>query len=160
MTIRSVIPHLIVDGATKAMEFYAQAFGAVPGQSMAMPDSDKIIHADMTIGDHIIYLVDEMNADDEEDGVMRSPRQAKGTTVAIALIVDSTDAVYAQAVKAGATEHMPPADTFWGARYAQILDPWGHLWELNQPVEQRSEPEMQAALAADIAAQEGRPQGG
>lgn len=161
MTIRSVIPHLVVDGALKAMAFYAEAFGAVPGDSMAMPDSGKIIHADMTIGDHIIYLVDQMHdaSDDADGGVLRAPTQVKGTTVGIALIVDDTDAVYARAVKAGATAHMPPENTFWGARYAQVLDPFGHLWELNQPVEQRSKEEMKQAFEADFG-KEGTKAGG
>ena len=74
----------------------------------------------------------------------------KGTTVSIALNVDDADAIFDRAVKAGATSHMPVTDTFWGARYGQLLDPWGHLW-VNQLKEQRTEEEMKAALAADMA---------
>jgi PhnB protein len=149
-TIRSVIPHLVVDGAAKALEFYAQAFGAVPGSVMPIPDGDRIIHADMTIGGQAIYLVDEFPENQETGGVMIAPPRAKGTTVAIALNVDDADAVFAQAVKAGATAHMPVENTFWGARYGQLLDPYGHMWEVNQEVQQRSEDEMKAAWAADM----------
>ena len=70
--------------------------------------------------------------------------------MAIALVVDDADAVYERAVKAGASGHMPVENTFWGARYGQVLDPYGHLWEINQEVQQRSEEEMKAALAADM----------
>lgn len=149
-TIRSVIPHLIVAGAAEAMAFYQQAFGAEPGNSMAMPDSTKLIHAEMKIGGQMVYLVDEFPENQEMGGVMVAPTTLKGTTVSIALLVDDADAVYARAVKAGASEHMPVADTFWGARYGQVLDPYGHLWEINQEVQARSEDEMKAALAADL----------
>jgi PhnB protein len=149
-TIRSVIPHLVVTGAAEALAFYQQAFGAEPGRSMTTPDGARIIHADMTIGGQSIYLVDEFPENREEGGVMLAPPTLKGTSVAIALIVDDADAVYARAVKAGASEHMPVADTFWGARYGQVLDPYGHLWEINQEVQARSEDEMKAGLAADM----------
>ena len=149
-TIRSVIPHLVVDGAAKALEFYQQAFGAVPGSTMPMPDSGKLIHADMTIGGQTIYLVDEFPENQATGGVMTAPSTLKGTSVAIALVVDDADAVFERAVKAGASAHMPPENTFWGARYGQVLDPYGHLWEINQEVQARSEEEMKAALAADM----------
>jgi uncharacterized glyoxalase superfamily protein PhnB len=148
-TIRSVIPHLVVDGAVKALEFYKEAFGAVPGNAMPTPDG-RIIHADMTIGGQAIYLVDEFPENLAEGGVMAAPARLKGTTVAIALIVDDADAVFDRAVKAGASAHMPVENTFWGARYGQVLDPYGHLWEINQEVQQRTEAEMKAALAADL----------
>jgi uncharacterized glyoxalase superfamily protein PhnB len=149
-TIRSVIPHLVVDGAAKALEFYRDAFGAVPGNAMPTPDGQRLIHADMTIGGQPVYLVDEFPENLAEGGVMAAPTRLKGTSVAIALVVDDADAVFAQAVKAGASAHMPVENTFWGARYGQVLDPYGHLWEINQEVHQRSEDEMKAALAADM----------
>jgi uncharacterized glyoxalase superfamily protein PhnB len=148
-TIRSVIPHLVVDGAVQALEFYKEAFGAVPGNAMPTPEG-RIIHADMTIGGQAIYLVDEFPENLAEGGVMASPARLKGTTVAIALVVDDADAVFDRAVKAGASAHMPVENTFWGARYGQVLDPYGHLWEINQEVQQRTEAEMKAALAADL----------
>jgi PhnB protein len=148
--IKAVIPHLIVDGAAKALEFYAAAFGATVTSSMPTPDGARIIHATMELGGHPIYLVDEF-PDNGPDSVMRAPRTVKGTTVGIALNVDDADAVFERAVKAGATAHMPVENTFWGARYGQLLDPYGHLWELNQEVEQRSEEHMKQALAEDMA---------
>ena len=149
-TIRSVIPHLIVAGAAQAIEFYKQAFGAEAVAAMPTPDGARLIHAEIKIGGHAIYLVDEFPENKDEGGVMVAPGTAKGTTVSIALLVDDADAVFAQAVKAGATAHMPVENTFWGARYGQLLDPYGHLWELNQEVEQRTEEQMKAALAADM----------
>lgn len=150
--IKSVVPHLVVAGAAKALEFYKAAFGAEIVSQMPTPDGDRLIHATMTIGGHQVFLVDEFP--DQGDGsVMRAPGTVKGTTVSIALNVDDADAVYARAVKAGASAHMPVENTFWGARYGQLLDPYGHLWEVNQEVEARSEEEMKAALAEDMAKQ-------
>ncbi|MDB5097368.1 MAG: glyoxalase [Cyanobacteria bacterium RYN_339] len=149
--VKSIVPHLIVAGAAKALEFYKAAFGAEIVSSMPTPDGERLIHAVMTIGGHALFLVDEFP--DQGDGsVMRGPLTAKGTTVSIALNVEDADAFFDRAVKAGAAPHMPVENTFWGARYGQLLDPYGHLWELNQEVEQRSDEEMKAALAADMAA--------
>jgi uncharacterized glyoxalase superfamily protein PhnB len=148
--VTAVIPHLIVAGAEKAMEFYKEAFGAEVVSSMPHPDGTHIIHAVITINNFPIFLVDEF-PDRDDDSVMISPTTAKGITAAVALNVTDADAVFDRAVKAGAKAHMPVADTFWGARYGQLLDPYGHLWELNQEVQQRSEEEMKKALAEDVA---------
>ncbi|MNX78937.1 hypothetical protein D3C86_1105490 [compost metagenome] len=149
-TVKSIIPHLIVAGAAQALAFYKEAFGAEIVSTMPTPDGQRLIHATMTIDGHPIYLVDEFPGNREEGGVMCAPGTAKGTTVSIALNVDDADAVFQRAVKAGAAEHMPVADTFWGARYGQILDPYGHLWEINQEVQTRTQEEMQEALAEDM----------
>lgn len=150
-TIKAVIPHLIVDGAAKAIAFYQAAFGATLVSSMPTPDGQRLIHVGMDFGGHPVYLVDEFPDNAEQGGVMTAPTTVKRVTAAIALDVDDARAVFDRAVAAGATAHMPLEDTFWGARYGQLLDPFGHLWELNQTLEVRSEEEMKAALAADMA---------
>lgn len=132
--IRGVIPHLVLSDAVKALEFYKEAFGAEVGNVQPGPDG-RIYHGDMTIGGASIFVVDEFR---EQAELMRAPDTLKGTTVAIALMVDDADAVFERAVKAGAKAHLPVQDTFWGARYAQVVDPYGHLWEINQEVRQVS----------------------
>ena len=42
----------------------------------------------------------------------------------------ATDAVVAQAARAGAKITMPPSDMFWGDRYATLEDPFGHHWSV------------------------------
>jgi len=44
--------------------------------------------------------------------------------------VEDVDASFKQAVEPGATVVMPPADMFWGDRYGQLKDPFGHIWSL------------------------------
>jgi uncharacterized glyoxalase superfamily protein PhnB len=122
--MHSVTPHLVCDGAADAIEFYKKAFNAVEAGRMPGPGG-KIMHAEMKIGDSHIMLVDEF-----PDMGGFGPKHFKGTPVTLHLYVEDVDATYAQAVKAGATAKMPPADMFWGDRYGQIVDPFGHSWSI------------------------------
>jgi uncharacterized glyoxalase superfamily protein PhnB len=120
----AVTPHLIVAGAAEAIEFYKKAFGAAEEMRLPAPDG-KLMHARLRIGGAAVMLVDEMphcNA--------LGPKTLKGTPVTIHLFVEEVDAVFARAVKAGATAVMPPADMFWGDRYGVVTDPFGHCWSI------------------------------
>jgi uncharacterized glyoxalase superfamily protein PhnB len=59
--MHSVTPHLVCDGAAKAIDFYKQAFGATDAASMPGPDG-RIMHAQFRIGDSAVMLVDENRA--------------------------------------------------------------------------------------------------
>lgn len=146
-TVKGLFPHLVVEGAAKAIAFYRDAFGAELISSMAAPEGDRILHAVMEIDGHRFFVADRPNAD-SADGRLRDPREAQGTTVALALNVEDAEAVLKRARDAGAQEHMALTTAYWGARYAQVVDPFGHLWEINQDLAKRSEEEMRAALAA------------
>jgi PhnB protein len=101
------------------------------------------MHACVKIGDSMLMLVDEMAG-----CTMLGPRSLKGSPVAIHLYVPNVDAVVAQAVAAGARVTMPAADMFWGDRFAQLEDPFGHRWSV--ATHQRDVPveEMQEAVRA------------
>ncbi len=60
----------------------------------------------------------------------------------IHLNVEDADAVFQQAVAAGATVKMPLADMFWGDRYGKLVDPFGHEWSLSTHKEDVSPEEM------------------
>jgi uncharacterized glyoxalase superfamily protein PhnB len=120
----TVTPHLVCEGAADALAFYAKAFGAVEVARMATPDG-KIMHAEMRIGDSLVMV-----ADDFPDYGSVGPRALKGTPVAIHLYVPDADALWAQALAAGAEPTMPLADMFWGDRYGQVVDPFGHQWSI------------------------------
>jgi PhnB protein len=132
----AVTPGLTVRDAAKAIDFYKRAFGAVELYRMSAPGG-KIGHAEIKIGDSIIMLSDEfpMGA--------RSPQSAGGTTVTLHLYVQDVDAAFKQAVGAGAKADMPPTDMFWGDRYGQLTDPFGHSWGLATHVKDVSPEEMQ-----------------
>jgi PhnB protein len=120
--IRTVTPHLTCAGAADAIEFYKKAFGAEEMMRLPGPDG-KLMHACIRIGDSAVMLVDEFPA----YGVL-GPKSTNGTPVVIHLFVDDVDAFAARAVEAGAKITMPIADQFWGDRYGQIEDPFGHRW--------------------------------
>ncbi|AIO41550.1 VOC family protein [Burkholderia sp. AU19243] len=122
--MRTLTPHLICAGAAAAIEFYKRAFNATERFRLPTPDG-KLAHACLAIGDATLMLVDEM----PEHGAL-GPKTLKGTPVCLHLFVPDTDAAIAQAVAAGATVRMPAADMFWGDRYGQIEDPFGHRWSI------------------------------
>ncbi|KVD15790.1 VOC family protein [Burkholderia ubonensis] len=122
--MRTLTPHLICAGAADAIEFYRQAFNAVERVRLPGPNG-KLMHACLTIGDSTLMLVDEM----PEHGAL-GPKALKGTPVCLHLFVPDVDAAIAQAVAAGAKVTMPAADMFWGDRYGQVEDPFGHRWSL------------------------------
>jgi uncharacterized glyoxalase superfamily protein PhnB len=142
---QAVVPHLVIRGAAKALDFYAQAFGAEGLCKIPAPDG-RLMHGSMTIGDSWVYVCDEFP---EHHSEMTSPQTLGGTPVALHLNVADVDASFARAVAAGATPAMPPADMFWGARYAQVVDPFGHRWSMAHPLPNApSMEELQKSAAA------------
>ena len=119
----TVTPYLTVTDSARAIDFYKQAFGAEELFRVDGPDG-KIAHAEIKIGDSVIMLSDEM------PGFSRSPESLGGTAVNIFLYVKDVDQVFNQAVAAGAKIGMPLSDMFWGDRYGQVTDPFGHSWSL------------------------------
>ena len=122
--MHTITPHLICAGAAAAIEFYKEAFGAVEITRMGGPDG-KLFHAMVRIGDSFLMLVDEF-ADMHAFG----PKALGGTSVTIHLSVVDADAAFKRATAAGATPRMPVTEMFWGARYGQVVDPFGHLWSM------------------------------
>jgi PhnB protein len=138
--MHTVTPHLICAGAAEAIEFYKKAFGAV--ELSRMPGSDgKVMHASIRIGDSVIMLNDEM-PEWESFGA----KHFKGSPVTIHLYVENADAVFEQAVRAGAKVTMPLDDMFWGDRYGKVEDPFGHQWSIGTHVRDVTEEEMQKAM--------------
>jgi uncharacterized glyoxalase superfamily protein PhnB len=144
-----VTPYLTVRGATAAIEFYRRAFGARLLVRMPGP-GDTLMHAEIRIGDSVVYLSDEY-----PDWGSRGPQSLGGTTGSLHLYVRDVDGAVRRATRAGATVKMPPADMFWGDRYAKLLDPFGHEWGLATPREVLSPRELRkraAAFAAQMSA--------
>jgi len=129
--------HLTVKDAPKAIEFYSKAFGATEVHRMGGPGG-LIMHAALKLGDSMFFLNDEMPM--PEGG--KSPASLGGTGVTINLYVPDADAIYKQAVAAGARETMPIADMFWGDRYGIITDPFGHKWAIATRKEDLTTEEM------------------
>jgi PhnB protein len=140
--MHTVTPHLICANASAAIEFYKKAFNATETSRLPGP-AGRLMHASLRIGDSAVMLVDEM----PEHGAL-GPKSLKGSPVAIHLYVEDADAVAAQAVAAGAKVTMPVTDMFWGDRYGQLEDPFGHRWSIATHVRDVTPAEMQQAMQA------------
>ena len=125
----AVTPYLTVQGAEAALKFYQAAFGGEEGLRLEMPDG-KLGHAEIKIGDSVIMLSDEF-----PDMDMPSPHRLGGTAVSLHLYVSDVDAVFQQAIAAGASEIEPVKDQFYGDRTGKLKDPFGHIWTVATHIE-------------------------
>jgi len=123
--MRSLTPHLIVKDAAAAIEFYKSAFGAIEQCCMKIHGSEKIMHAQIQIGDSKLMLAEEF-----PDCGGKSPLSLGGSPVTLHHYVENVDEAFQKALKAGAQETMPVQDMFWGDRYGKLKDPFGHEWAL------------------------------
>jgi len=139
----TITASLTVHDAARAIDFYTLAFGARELGRMPAPDG-RLMHAELQIGDSRIMLSDEM----PDLGGGPSPRSLGGTPVALQLYVEDADAVFQQALAAGATLAQPLENQFWGDRYGKVIDPFGHTWGILTHVEDVSEEELARRVQA------------
>lgn len=119
----AVTPYMIIKDAAEAITFYKKAFGAT--ELMRITDANgKVRHAEIKIGDSPIMIVDEF----PEYPIMQSPKSLGGATMHIFLYVDDVDALFAQAIDAGAKELEPVENHVEGDRRGGVMDPFGHIW--------------------------------
>jgi PhnB protein len=137
------IPQLIVHGGIAALEFYKKVFGAEEVDRMMTPDGAKLIHGELLLDGHKFFVSDEFSA--SEGGSCKSPQTLGGTGVRITILVDDAKLTVDRAAAEGARVIRPVQEMFWGARYGQIVDPFGHEWGINQQVKEQSPEETQAA---------------
>ncbi|WP_278466383.1 VOC family protein [Gimesia maris] len=140
--IHEVFPYLRTRDAGAAIDFYQQAFGAVEDFRLTEPGG-RIGHAELKFGAATIMVSDEY----PEYGI-HAPAESALTGSAIHLHVQDVDAMTQQAVQAGATLIMEPADQFYGERAAKIRDPFGHEWLLGSEIEKVTPAEMQRRFNA------------
>jgi PhnB protein len=127
-TMAGVIPHLTIGGgrATEAIDFYTRAFGAEElGRHMA-EDGKRVMHCHLRINGGSLMLNDDFP---EWTGGVGVP-----AAVTLHLQTDDPDRWFARATEAGASVAMPLADQFWGDRYGQVTDPFGHRWSIGGPL--------------------------
>jgi PhnB protein len=132
---RKVTPMLVVDDATRLIDFIKKAFGAEERLRIPMPDN-KIGHCELTLGDSVIMVA---------DGSPQFPAVGKGD---LHLFVEDCDATYRTAVAAGGVSEMEPADQFYGDRSAVVRDPLGNRWSIATHVEDVSTEETMRRMSA------------
>lgn len=140
--MHTVTPNLTVRDCAKAIDFYKKALGAQEVARMNAPDGKSVWHAELKIGDSIVFMNDEM------PGMGRpAPQASNPVPVTMWLYVADCDAAFDRAVKAGAKAIEPPTDMFWGDRCAGVADPYGYLWSFATHQKDLTEEEMRRAGA-------------
>jgi PhnB protein len=135
--MHTVTPNLVVRDCARAIEFYKRALGAEEVTRMMAPDGKSVWHAELKIGDSLVFMNDEMPG-------MGSPAPTREHPVPVTmwLYVPDCDASYDRAVKAGARSMSEPTDMFWGDRCSGVADPFGYLWSFATHQKDLSEEEM------------------
>lgn len=126
--LNGIIPCLTIDGAAAAIDFYKKAFDAEEVSRAPAEDGKRLMHAHLRINGSDLMMWDLF----PEFGMKKDVPHG----VAIHLEVDDADKWYERAEKAGATATMRPENAFWGARYGQLRDPFGHTWAIGGPVKE------------------------
>lgn len=132
----NVTPSLSFRGTDAAITWYKNVFGATEKMRMDGPDK-KIIHAELIIGDSMLFLAEEM-----PEFKNKSAKSVNGNSIGLHLYVEDVDETIKKAVQNGATLTMPSMDMFYGDRCGCIDDPFGYSWVLATHVKDVSEKEM------------------
>lgn len=130
-TIRSgLAPYITIRGGRgqEAIGWYGEAFGATVGYSAKSDDGARYMHASLEINGAWLLMSDDFPE------YMGGKETAPPSAVTLHLQVDDADAWWRRAVTAGAEITMPLQNQFWGDRYGQLRDPFGHGWSIGGPV--------------------------
>src|SRR5262245_47809326 len=144
---QKLTPYLTIRNAAAAIEFYKRVFGAVEKMRLAEPDG-KVGHAELEIGGARLMISDEYPELD-----VLGPETRGGATSGFHIMVEDADAVFKEAVAAGARALKPVTDQFYGERSGKLADPFGHVWFVAMVKEQLSDEEVQKRYEALIAQQ-------
>lgn len=132
MSYSPPIPHLVVSDGAAAIKFYEQAFGATCESRHMAQDGKRVMYANLKVGGGALYLNDDFP--EFGDHSAKAPARLGGTSCTIHLEVPDADVAWERATKAGAQIATPLDNQFWGMRYGQVKDPFGHLWSIGGPV--------------------------
>ena len=138
----TITPYLSVRNASKAIDFYKDAFAAVEQFRLRGGDG-TVVHGEMMIGGAPLMLAEEF-----PDFGAPAPPSLGGSPVKLQLTVTDVDAAVERAVAAGATLVRPPQDQFHGHRQALLEDPFGYSWFVSMRVEAVPPEEMQRRFDA------------
>jgi PhnB protein len=130
----TVTPYLIVPGVEQLIRFIENAFGGKERTRSTTPDG-QIMHAEVVVGDSVIMI--------GETDKTHPPRPA-----VLHLYIPDVDAVYQQALKAGAKSLREPEDQFYGDRSAGVEDDHGNQWWMATHVRDVSEEEIQQYMSS------------
>jgi PhnB protein len=139
--MHTITPHIVVGDAAAAAGWYATVFGADERSRLEVPGG-KLMQVELWFGDSAVMLADEF----PDIGVL-SPLSVGGTATVLHFTTDDADAVWQRAVDGGAEVRQPLGEAFWGDRYGQITDPFGHRWGIAQHLRDVPREELERAVA-------------
>ncbi|GGS95527.1 glyoxalase [Planobispora rosea] len=143
----AVVPHIMVDDAAAAIDFYRRAFGAREDFRVDAPGGG-VLHAEISIGRSVLMLGDA-SVDEAEAAAFAAPASlGGGTSVTLHVFVPDVDSLAERAEAAGAEILQPPKDMFHGDRTVILKDPSGHIWVFLTHIEDVPEDELRRRLAA------------
>ncbi len=126
MKTTAFAPMLSIGTNVTDISFYEKAFSAVEVRRFS--NDDGTIHvSELMIGDAMFHL-----HEDAYNGRYYSPHKHNGTTVTIGLFVEDVQAVFDQAIAAGAELISPVKDYEYEMRQGELRDPFGHLWQIQK----------------------------
>jgi PhnB protein len=123
-TTAKIAPWLSVADATRAIEYYKAAFGALELERLE-DEAGSVVVAQLSIGEAGFWV--------QQDGETNPHALDDRSPVRMILIVEDPDSVFAQAIGAGATEVAPLTEGH-GWRIGRVADPSGHHWEVGKPL--------------------------
>lgn len=138
--LHSLTANLVFKDSVAAIEFYKKTFGAKELSRMPSPDGKTTLHAELKIGDSVLFLADESPM-----SPIVAPSGERTSTASLALYVKDCDDTVARAVAAGAKSTMPVADQFWGDRMGSVVDPFGVHWMIMTRKAKLTPKQMKAA---------------
>jgi PhnB protein len=136
-----VTAHIVVPDAGAAADWYTRAFGAVEQSRIPLP-GERVMTVELRFGDGVVHVASEF-----PDAGILSPLTIGGTATVLQIETDDAEALWAQALTAGAEPRHELADQFWGERHGQLTDPFGHRWNIAQHLRDVPPEEVAAAAA-------------
>ncbi len=133
----TVSPMFTFKDANAAIAFYKKAFGAKELFRLNEP-SGKLGHAEIMIGNSLIMMGEEY-----PDMALYAADHYEGVPIRMNIVVKDVDAVFKQAVKAGAKATRPVQNQFYGWRSGNLKDPFGYHWMISTQVEVVTPKQMQ-----------------
>jgi PhnB protein len=136
-----VSPHIVVPDAAAASDWYIEAFGVREVSRIPLPNG-KVLSVVLEFGATRVHVGSEF-----PDAGIVSPATIGGTATVLQINSADADALWARAIHAGASERHPFTDQFWGERHGQLVDPFGHRWNIAKPIRDVPHQEILAAVA-------------
>jgi PhnB protein len=134
-------PHIVVRDADAAAAWYVRAFGAEERRRVPLPGG-RVMTIELAIGDSSLHVASEF-----PDAGIVSPLTIGGTATVLQIQTDDAAALWTRALAAGAEVHHELADQFWGERHGQVVDPFGHRWNIAERVRDVTPEELESGAA-------------